>query len=331
MLKKRWVAILFRVMISGLIIGYAFKVMSDKYGSLGKGADHFISAFSDVSFSWIIPAFFLHFAGIALMSLRWKVLLSAQKVNGRYGELYSLNLMAAFFNNFLPSTIGGDAVKAIESKRIVGDHTRSVLVIVIERLTGLFALAVIVLVAVFLKGSGTGGDDGTNPVPFIFLIVSGVVVIGLVSHPKISGFIVNLIKRFFPKKIAEIADRAVSAVSIYYKYPLRLTFAILISILFQLNMVLYYYFISRSLGMSPGFVDFMSKAPILIFLLMTVPSVNGIGVRTAVFGGLMKFPTPIALAVEVVDIGLRFVLGFVGGIVFLFHKRAKERNNTEQG
>jgi len=81
--------------------------------------------------------------------------------------------------------------------------------------------------------------------------------------------------------------------------------------------------------MSPGFIDFMSKAPMLIFLLMTIPSVNGIGVRTAVFKSLMKFPLPVALAVEVVDIGLRMVLGLIGGCFFLFHKRDEKGKGLE--
>ena len=93
-------------------------------------------------------------------------------------------------------------------------------------------------------------------------------------------------------------------------------------------MVVYYYFISRSLGHSPDFIDFMSKAPILIFLLMTIPSVNGIGVRTAVFGSLMKFPAASALSVEVIDLGMRMMLGLFGGVFFLFHKRRGSGKET---
>lgn len=321
MLKRKWLMLFLRISISGLIIGYSLKFMSDKYGGLGKAFDNFIFVFSDTLFIWIVPAFLLHFAGMGLMSFRWKVLLSAQGVNAGYGQLYSINLMAAFFNNFLPSTIGGDMVKALESKRIVGDHTRSVMVIVIERLTGLFALAFIALTAFLIKGIRADSGGGASPVLFIFLIALMSLFIALFSHPKISGSIVRLFRRFLPERLSEILEKSISALTVYYKFPRHLISAIIISIAFQFNMVVYYYFISRSLGMSPGFIDFMSKAPMLIFLLMTVPSVNGIGVRTAVFRGLMKFPVAIALAVEVVDIGMRMVLGLIGGIFFLFNKR----------
>ena len=327
MLKKKWIMLFLRFSISGIIIVYSLKFMSDKYGGLSRALDNFITVFSDVLFIWIVPAFLLHFVGMGLMSIRWKVLLSAQGVNAGYGQLYSINLMAAFFNNFLPSTIGGDMVKALESKRIVGDHTRSIMVIIIERMTGLFALAFIALSAFLIKGiqAESGGD--TNPVLFAALISLMIFLVILFSHPKISAFIVRLFRRFLPGKISDILEKSVSALTVYYKFPRHLISAIMISIVFQFNMVVYYYFISRSLGMSPGFIDFMSKAPMLIFLLMTVPSVNGIGVRTAVFRGLMKFPVPVALAVEVVDVGMRMILGLMGGIFFLFHKRRE----TDQG
>ncbi len=321
MLKRKWLMLFLRVAISGLIIGYTFKLMSDKYDGLGNALGHFLSVFGGVLFVWIFPAFLLHFIGMGLMSARWKVLLSAQSVDGGYVQLYSINLMAAFFNNFLPSTIGGDMVKALESKRIVGDHTRSIMVIIIERLTGLFALAFIAFSAFLIKGIKADSSEVTNPIIFAVLIALVIFLIALFSHPKISGYIVRASGRFLPEKISEMLEKSISALTIYYEYPRHLFIAVIISIIFQFNMVVYYYFISRSLGMSPGFIDFMSKAPMLIFLLMTVPSVNGIGVRTAVFRGMMKFPVPIALAVEVVDIGMRMILGLIGGIFFLFHKR----------
>ncbi len=330
MLKKKWLMLSLRISVSVLIIGYSIKFMAEKYGGLGEAFDHFMLVFADVLFVWVIPAFLLHFAGMGLMSLRWKVLLSAQGVRAGYGELYSINLMAAFFNNFLPSTIGGDMVKALESKRIVGDHTRSVMVIVIERFTGLFALAFIALTAFLIKGVQTEGGGLSSPILFAGIITIVIIVLILLSHPRISVRILNVLGRFVPEKVSSILERGVSAMTIYYEYPGQLIVAVLISILFQFNMVLYYYFISRSLGMNPGFIDFMSKAPMLIFLLMTVPSVNGIGVRTAVFRSLMKFPMPVSLAIEVVDIGMRLILGIIGGVFFLFHKRGGQDRDKEQ-
>ena len=329
MLRKKWLMLFLRITVSSLIIGYTLKLMSDKYGGIDRAFDHFLSVFSGLIFVWILPAFILHFAGMGLMSLRWKILLSAQGVNAGYSELYSFNLMAAFFNNFLPSTIGGDMIKAVESKRLVGDHTRSIMVIMIERFTGLFALVVIALTAMVIKKFNSDSIAGTDPVLFAVLITGMLLLLVLISHPRISFRLSRLFRRFLPQRLAGILERSISALTVYYNSPRQLFSAVLISIIFQFNMVLYYYFLSRSLGMSPDFVDFMAKAPLLIFLLMTVPSVNGIGVRTVVFRKLIKFPLSVALAVEVADIGLRMVLGVIGGVFFLFHRRERKKEVRE--
>ena len=134
-----------------------------------------------------------------------------------------------------------------------------------------------------------------------------------------------------PIRLYEIAEKAFSALRVYYKFPSVLLKSLAISLLFQINMVFYYLFIAKSIGQNPDFIDFMIKAPILIFLLMTLPSVNGIGVRTAVFSGLMKFSTQAALAVEAIDIGLRMILGLIGGIVYLFYKRCKKEAGDGNG
>lgn len=315
---------IFRFLFSGIIISYFLYVLSSRYGGLGKGISGFLDVFSDTSLSWIIPAFSLHFIGMALMSLRWKVLLKAQVKQVSYGDLYSFNMMAAFFNNFLPSTIGGDIVKGLESKKFTGNKTTSLTVIFVERMTGMAALVLISLTALIMQNFHIESEGGrANPVIFIVSVILGIIIIGIISVPVVNNLILKILKSVLPQKLFEIISKSFLAMRVYYKYPGALIRSLGISLLFQFNMVIYYFFISKSIGQNPEFIDFMVKAPILIFLLMTLPSVNGIGVRTAVFRGLMKFTTPAALAVEAIDLGLRMLLGLFGGAVYLFYKREK--------
>ena len=65
----------------------------------------------------------------------------------------------------------------------------------------------------------------------------------------------------------------------------------------------------------------MLNVPIMIFLLMTVPAINGLGIRTASFRGLMKFPKAYALALEFIDLAFRIGYGLLGGLLFLFYRR----------
>ena len=60
-------------------------------------------------------------------------------------------LVATFFNNFLPSNIGGDIVRVRDSSHITGSTTASVAVVAVDRILGFGALYFLA-VAAFVTG-----------------------------------------------------------------------------------------------------------------------------------------------------------------------------------
>jgi uncharacterized protein (TIRG00374 family) len=320
-MKKKLLLLLLRLAISFGLIGYFLHALAKKHGGLIKALDNFISAFSGASASWLVPAALLHIVGFSLVSLRWKILLKAQGVNTAYKRLFSYYIMAAFFNTLLPSTIGGDAVRAIESKQLTGNTTTSVMVVIVERLTGLSALVLISTAALLIKiFESTAELQGI--LIFLAAVICGLsLLVGLV-HPRVAPVLLRLLKKVLPAKIHSWLEQACAAVNIYYKQPGALLGALGISIIFQMNMVVYYFLLAKAFHQAPEPVDFMLKVPIMIFLLMTVPAINGLGIRTASFKGLMNFPAAYALALEFVDLGFRIGYGLLGGLLFLFHRRA---------
>jgi uncharacterized protein (TIRG00374 family) len=321
-MKKRLLVLLLRLAISFGLIGYFLHTLAKKHGGLGEALDQFVSAFSGASASWLVPACLLHIVGFSLVSLRWKILLKAQGVNSAYKKLFSFYFMAAFFNTFLPSTIGGDTVRAIESKRLTGNTTTSVMVVIVERLTGLSALVLISAAALFIKIFKSAAQPQGVWI-FLAAVVGGLSLLVVLVHPKVAPLILGILKKVLPAKIHSWLEQAYAAVATYYKQPGALLGALGISIIFQLNMVVYYFLIAKAFHQSPEPVDFMLKVPIMIFLLMTVPAINGLGVRTASFQGLMKFPAAYALAMEFIDLTFRIGYGLLGGLLFLFYRRTR--------
>jgi uncharacterized protein (TIRG00374 family) len=320
-MKKKYISLFLRLVVSIGLIAYFINMLAQKHGGVSKGFQQFIQAFSDAPFQWLIAAGLLHIVGLSLLSLRWKILLRGQNVHSTYGQLFIYYIMAAFFNNFLPSTIGGDTIRVIESRRLTGSTTTSVMVVIVERLTGMMALVVIAGVGLLLTFIRSGGQ-ATQAWLLLGLVIGAFFVVIFLAHPKVGPHILRMTKKILPSKIQSFFEQAYAAVEIYYKRPGTLLMAQGVSILFQINIVLYYFFIARALHQDPDPIEFMVKMPIVIFLLMTVPAVNGIGVRTAGFKGLMGFEPVYALAVESIDLGFRILYGMFGGLVFLFYKRA---------
>ena len=65
----------------------------------------------------------------------------------RYTRLLAFYFTGMFFNLFLPTIVGGDAVKAVLLARETGAPARATMSVFMERNLGLFALLSIALVA----------------------------------------------------------------------------------------------------------------------------------------------------------------------------------------
>jgi uncharacterized protein (TIRG00374 family) len=319
-MKKKILLLFLRLAISIGLIAYFVNSLAMKHGGTGSAFRQFTRAFSEAPIEWLIPAGFLHIVGFCLLSLRWKILLRGQDVNAPFANLFAYYVMAAFFNNFLPSTIGGDTVRVIESKKMTGSTTSSVMVVLIERLTGMMALVLIAAVGLLISFFGI---DHPNALAWVVLGLAIMVFLTIFffAHPKIAPRVLKVTGKIMPEKIQSFFTRAHAAVTVYYKRPGILLSAQGVSVILQMNIVFYFFLIAKALHQDPDPLEFMVKVPVVIFLLMTVPAINGIGVRTAGFKGLLGFAPVYALAVESIDIVFRIGYGLIGGLVFLFYKR----------
>ena len=82
-------------------------------------------------------------AMLALATWRWRLLLERQGYDAPLRRLSASYLVATFFNNFLPSNIGGDVVRVRDSSRLTGSTTASLAVVAIDRILGFGALYVL--------------------------------------------------------------------------------------------------------------------------------------------------------------------------------------------
>ena len=82
----------------------------------------------------LVLAMALYGVIIAISIWRWKLLLHTQGYRATMGHLSASYLVATFFNNFLPSNIGGDVVRVRDSSQLTGSTTTSIAIIAIENL-----------------------------------------------------------------------------------------------------------------------------------------------------------------------------------------------------
>src|SRR6187200_1079728 len=90
---------------------------------------------------WLTGALLLYLTVVLASAVRWDVLLRAQHVRLPYSFLTQSFLVATFFNNFLPSNIGGDVIRITDSAKAAGSKTLATTVVLIDRGLGVLGLA----------------------------------------------------------------------------------------------------------------------------------------------------------------------------------------------
>ena len=100
-------------------------------------------------------------------------------------------------------------------------------------------------------------------------------------------------------------------------------YAFFLGLVLQCNVILYYYFIARGLGMNLGLLEASIVMPILICIQLLPLTPNGIGVREFSYIYLMKpfgVSEPQAVAFSIWDYVFTFAYGLIGGALYLVKK-----------
>src|SRR4051812_38382120 len=136
--------------------------------------------------AWILAALAAYAFTQSIAAWRWHRLLRAQHIEVEKRRLTESIWVSMFFNNFLPSNIGGDVVRIADTAPAAGSKTLATTVILVDRALGLTAL---VLIAA--GGALTATMFGVQ-VPgarwlFLATAVGAVAAISVIAMPKLVG------------------------------------------------------------------------------------------------------------------------------------------------
>lgn len=271
----------------------------------------------------LILAFSLHAVGLTISAIRWKVLLAAQGVKSQIGFLIKSYMVATFFNHFMPSTVGGDSVRAYDSWRLGENKAKALAVVMVDRFMGLLTLLIFVIIATFFTEKITSQIPNLN-VWLALLSLGALSIVWFILFPPLKLF-KNLTEsnNSIVKKIGTLFHKLGSAFAQFSAKKGALLKAIFLSILLQANVVFYYFLISQALNFNIDIINFFLIVPLTIFIMMIPISLNGIGLReNALFFFLSFYGIAKSQAVTFawLEYGMLLVLGTIGGIVYALRK-----------
>jgi uncharacterized protein (TIRG00374 family) len=273
--------------------------------------------------AWIAAAIATQVIGILLSVWRWRLLLRIQGACAPASFLTRSYLVGIFFSNFLPSTVGGDIVRARDTAPFLGSGTRAATVIVVERVSGIFALGLFALGAPLFGLVGAGRDGS----PQVWVIVGALALVfaaalALLREPVLERGIRWCARRAAGGGVPKLFERLghlLETLAVFTRNPAAFRTTFLIGLLLQADVILHFACISQSLRFPVPVLAFLIIVPVMAVVMLLPVSINGIGAREAVFVfflGRYGVTTPEAIAFSWISYGIVLVTGLLGGAVY---------------
>lgn len=247
----------------------------------------------------------------AVSALRWREILG--EADAGWGYLFRLYLVGNFFSLFLPTSVGGDAVRAVAASRALPARAPAVTSVIVDRLVGVAALAaylllgLIVAPAVVLQAAG-GAEWRIPGASALVAAVAAIVVTAAATVVIARGRAVR--SRLAPA--FELMRRLRAS-------PGTLAAVGGLSLVVQGLYIVAWALLAAALGLSLPAALFVAAVPVVSLLAMLPVSLSGIGVREGAWLLILApfgVPAADAIAFSLVFFGAFALVGAVGGVVY---------------
>lgn len=277
--------------------------------------------------SWLALAFGLMILNTVVSAAKWRLFLRADGMALPLPSLWASYITASFFNLFLPSTIGGDAYRVADVGSRTGEHSRVAASILADRITGFFALSIYGFAASILARPLVTEWQWWFYLPSALAIVALAGLTVAFCSERFLTFCVRLVPGHrLREKISMIAGKIIGAMRGYMGDGAVLGAAFAFSFLFQFDLILAVWAITKSIGLAVPLGAFFLFLPIKTFLEMIPVSVFGLGLRDlgyTIFMVAMGYGSEAAACAALIsaaEVLLTVVYSSMGGVVFLCRK-----------
>lgn len=314
---KKWVGTIIKLLISAVLL--TILILSADVKEIGEA----LSGFKAI---WTVPVFLTIAASVYVSALKWGVLLKAQGVSVPSVRLFGYYICGLFFNNFLPSSIGGDGARAVLVGRD-GGTVGGAASVVMERILATVTLAILGLL-------GAAFSKHTPAIVFVLMGVILLVGIGLAAV-QLTGFVPGRLKTG-TGRFATIWRTFAEKSAVIRKHPKSVIICLAESLIFQILVALVVGTVMLGLGLEklplPDLCMVVSASSVLA---MVPVGLNGYGLREGSYAFLLVpygYTTAQALTISVLYALFVTLFSLAGGPLWLvLNKSKKDADIGEEG
>lgn len=280
-----------------------------------------ILTLQEIDFGSVVLAIGAFLVSLSFLTGRWHLLIRSYGFFTKYFHLFVFYFIGIFFNNFLPTSIGGDLSRAYYLGQHSGNNPASIGTVFLERIIGLLAtltlagFSLIWLIRYF------------NTMRIIYITVAlaifvAVFLVFVMSRRLYRRFnsLISLITFY------DIGDKIIRVFDTLHSYrdkKLILVSAYLVSLSSQFMLIVMNYILAQALGIQTvSFGYFFLVVPVT-FIFSLLPSINGLGVRDTGYMLLLVrqgvAPAQV-LSLSFMATAIPVIMSLVGGAFFLFYR-----------
>jgi uncharacterized membrane protein YbhN (UPF0104 family) len=277
------------------------------------------------SAAWLFLAVALVFLQIFVGVLRWRIVSVEAGAPLPLRQAMRYNVIGTFFNQTLPSSIGGDAVRLWLVARSGAGWRAATYSIFVDRAVGLIALAIMIVASLPWSSHLIADAYGRSALTLLDFAAlaggAGFLVIGILPWP--------WLKRWWATHhihaCAVIANRVIFS-------PRNEPAIVILSFVVHLLAVVIAWCVVKSIAAPVGFeATFLLIPPVMLITMLPI-SIAGWGVREATMGlafGYAGLVTNEGVNVSLLFGAVYFIAGAIGGLVWIFSAE-KAAKDTEQ-
>jgi uncharacterized protein (TIRG00374 family) len=279
--------------------------------------------FKGVSFWVFLLTLSLFFIATLLFTIRWGIILRNLQININLKTLISLQFIGMFFNLFLPTSAGGDVIKAYYLSNISQKRGMSYLSAFLDRYIGLISaiiLAAIASLSVRLE------VDGFAIYFWILLVFIAAILLSVLLATDFAKRLNKLLgtRLKFVQGIISMINESSKTI---FKNPRVVIWTFLLSTGYLLLMIAINYIFIVSIGKSIELKDLFVFLPVIALLTSIPISINGLGLREGAYIYLFAtigFTNSESLSISLLNFVLMLLSGLPGALFYLIlHRKGK--------
>lgn len=278
--------------------------------------------FQRVQVVYILPFLLISYPLIWVSAKKWSLFLPDTANKPTILTLMKMYTISYFANLFLPSSIGGDAVRSLQLGRYLSDTASALVATFYEKYSGLMTLVGISFLGSLL------GKHANNDFVIVHLLV--LIVVSSIFFVLVKGigrpYIVRIVSLFpLPDKVHVVLDSIFKKRTDHFSEFAFLSRVFAFSVLFYFLTIVNTYIGLLLIGSTQfSFFDLMCVVPVVLFISMLPLTPGAIGVQEGAFMYFLArigVPTEDGLALAVILRIKTFLLAGVGWYYYAAHTK----------